>query len=380
MKPETAHLLVANLLALLLAACGTSGSPNTADPTSSGNAGSSGCIDRSMAVGIEGGGLRRLLGTITSIGSDGTVVVGCQRVAAAGAVVVVDGASGSLDDLRVGHIVEIFGNIDPESGNLRADRITSRALPGSHGRYVGIVTIGGVDYFADALLTVDGAVRLYVGGPDSASGALQLTRPSTSAQLVGNVQMQGNEALGSGVIIGQGCAAAQRIRFCDETGSAELSLVVDSEALQGEIQVSTSAGDETWLLELAAWSNYYLLSAAPSYLAGQYREELAEFNVDADMIMSIDAAGVLFFQSAQSGCTGNATLVPHLDGAFNVYDVELTLASCTGSRADLNGVYEGLATTTPGAYWDYDSLLRVWLSKPDGATPQTAVTLLGSPL
>ncbi len=83
MNLKTAHALVANLLALLLAACGTSGSPNTADPAGPVNAGSSGCIDRSMAVGIEGGGLRRLLGAITEHRRRRHVVVGCQRILAA---------------------------------------------------------------------------------------------------------------------------------------------------------------------------------------------------------------------------------------------------------------------------------------------------------
>ncbi len=98
------------------------------------------------------------------------------------------------------------------------------------------------------------------------------------------------------------------------------------------------------------------------------------------MIVSVDPDGTLFFQSATSGCTGNGTVAPHLDGEFNVYDVELTLASCSGSYAYLNGVYEGLATTTPSSYWDYDSLLRAWLSKQEGSPAQAAVTLLARPL
>jgi len=62
-------------------------------------------------------------------------------------------------------------------------------------------------------------------------------------------------------------------------------------------------------------------SAVTAYLAGHYQETLAEFALDGDTIVSIVANGALSFQSANSGCTGNGTLRPHLDGAVNVYDV-----------------------------------------------------------
>lgn len=380
MKLKIAHAPVLILLAQFLAACGGSGSQDEASSDTTTNVGTGGCIDRSIAVGIEGGGLRRLFGSITSIGNDGTVLVGCQRVAADGAVILVDGVPGTLSDLQVGQVVEILGSIDPESGNLNAERIITAALPGAHGRYVGTVTIGGVDYFGDALLTVDGAIRLYVGGPYSASGVLQMTRPENSAQLVGSVQVQGNDALGSGFVVGEGCAGAAPIRFCNDTASAEIRLFVDAENLQGEVQVSANVGDETWLLDLGEWSDWYFFSAERSFLAGQYQEWLAEFNVDADMIVSIDSAGRLFFQSAPSSCTGNGTVTPHRDGVFNVYEVGLTLENCTGGYAYLNGVYAGFATTTPSSVWNYDSLLRVWLSNADGTSPTAAVTLLANPL
>jgi hypothetical protein len=379
MNLKIAHEPVIILLTVLLTACGSGGSPESAAPATPANAGNSGCIDRSMAVGIEGGGLRRLLGAITSIGNDGTLVIGCRRVLAADAVIVVDGHSGNLTDLQIGQVVEILGSIDPESGNLEADRVTTAAAPGPHGRYVGTVTIGGVDYFGDALLTVDGALRLYVGGSYDDGGQLELSQPENSAQLVANLQRQGNDASGSGIVIGQGCASAEPIRFCNETASGEISVVVDQQIFQGEIRVSTGTGEETWLVDLWAWDNYYVLSAEPQYVAGQYQEQLAEFNEAANMIIAIDADGRLFFQSAPSSCTGNGTLTRHLDGRFNVYDVELTLESCAGGYAYLNGVYEGLATTTPSNYWNYDALLRVWLSKRDAAAP-AAVTLLGFPI
>ena len=96
--------------------------------------------------------------------------------------------------------------------------------------------------------------------------------------------------------------------------------------------------------------------------------------------MSIDLAGKLSFQSAHSGCIGNGTLAPHLDGKFNVYDVALTIENCNATYAYLNGAFEGLATTTPSTAWDYDALLRAWVSKRDGAPSPAAVTLLGAPM
>jgi hypothetical protein len=377
MNLKIAHEPVIILLAVLLSACGSSGSsPEPAGPSTPGSAGNSGCIDRSIAAGIEGGGFRRLLGTITSIGNDGTLVVGCQRILASDAVVVVDGQTGTLNDLQIGQVVEVLGSIDPESGNLEADRIATSGPPGAHGRYVGTVTIGGVDYFGDALLTSDGDLRLYIGGPYDDGGQLELSKPQNSSQLVGNLQVQGADGSGTGIVIGQGCAGPAPTRFCTETASAAITAHVEELILQGEIQVSASSGEETWLLDLSAWENYYRLSAERPYIAFQWQEQLAEFNEGADLIMTIDANGRLFFQSAPSSCTGNGTLTPHLDGAFNVYDVELRLESCSGGYAYLNGVYAGLATTTPSNYWNYDALLRVWLSKPAGPAP-AALTLLG---
>ena len=58
------------------------------------------------------------------------------------------------------------------------------------GRYVGTVTIGDVQYFGDAILTADGLIRLYVGGPYDDSGVLPQIVPAASAQLVGTVQGQ----------------------------------------------------------------------------------------------------------------------------------------------------------------------------------------------
>jgi hypothetical protein len=248
------------------------------------------------------------------------------------------------------------------------------------GHFIGTVKIGAGQYYGDALLTLDGAVRLYVGGPYANDGTVQQTRPDSSSQFVGKVEGHDNQASGSGVIIGQGCAAPVPGRLCGETAPAQINIAVDSGNIQGDLHVTTSAGDEIWSLALSEWNNYYILPATPQNVAGQYNEEIAEFALAGDTIMSIDLAGKLSFQSAHSGCIGNGTLAPHLDGKFNVYDVALTIENCNAPYAYLNGAFEGLATTTPSAYWDYDSLLRAWLSKRDGAPSPAAVTMLGVPM
>lgn len=251
------------------------------------------------------------------------------------------------------------------------------------GRYVGTVTIGDVQYFGDAILTADGLIRLYVGGPYYDDGVLPLTVPATSAQLVGTLQGQTNQISGAGLVFGQECAASDPIRFCAEIGQANISIAhgsVDTFGdIQGKILVTTSAGTETWLLDMSLFSNYYVdLPATQGGLAGHYQEELADFALSGDTIISIDAVGVLFFQSASSGCTGNGQLRPHLDGAVNVYDVSLTISGCNARYNYLNSTFDGLATTSPSDEWNYDAYLRMWLSQPNpdlsGSSPPALTT------
>jgi hypothetical protein len=249
----------------------------------------------------------------------------------------------------------------------------------THGRFVGVATIDGTEHFADALLTSDGALRLYVGGPHSNDGALEETRPTGSEQFVGTFTVQGASASGSGILIGQQCAAGSAPNpYCGQNTPGEVQATFTSNGLQGQIQVH-SATPATWTLDLGSWDNYYDLRADP-FTGGQYTEQLAEFAVAGDTILSFDQDGSFFFQSAKSGCVGRGTSAPHLDGKFNVYDIRFTLDSCTGPYGYLNGSYQGLATTTPSSKWDYDSLLRIWASSTGSGTAETAVTLLAEPL
>jgi hypothetical protein len=184
--------------------------------------------------------------------------------------------------------------------------------------YVGAVKIADASYFGDAVFTRDGTVRLYVGGPYDDGGELQVARPETSEQFVGTIQMRDSQWSGSGVIIGQECAINPANRFCVQTGSADVSGTLQFDAasgtehMQGEIQVATTSGKETWLLDLLLWSDS---SITPSEGTGQFKEMVGEFAYGGDVIMSFDSSGKFFFQSANSGCVGNGMLVPTLDGS-----------------------------------------------------------------
>jgi hypothetical protein len=251
------------------------------------------------------------------------------------------------------------------------------------GHYVGTVKIAGVTYFADAVLTQDGLLRLYVGGPGSDTGAIQITRPASSAQFVGTLEIRAAQGSGNGVIIGEECAINAAGPYCGGPAAAKISATLEPNSdgattgLQGEIEVTAASGTESWQIDLGLWSDNEIATIP---WTGQLKELLAEFAAAEDVIMNSDNKGMLTFQSASSGCVGNGALVPHLDGSADIYDVSLAIENCNGPYAYLNGHYDGLALYTSSTYWDYDGLLRMWLSKPSGMTPPAALTTLGEPL
>jgi hypothetical protein len=93
----------------------------------------------------------------------------------------------------------------------------------TQGRFVGAVTINGIDHFGDALITSDGALRLYVGGPYADDGALELNRPTASQQFVGTYAAQATAATGSGILVGQLCSAVGASEdFCGKKTPANM--------------------------------------------------------------------------------------------------------------------------------------------------------------
>jgi hypothetical protein len=256
------------------------------------------------------------------------------------------------------------------------------------GHYVGSATITGVQYFADAMTTADGLIRLYVAGPIDADyggsgGNLPQTVPATSAQLAGTLQGPTNQISGDGLVFGQQCEASDPIQFCADIGHADISVAYSNDtdslpAIQGNILVTTSAGTETWSLNMSLYGPNYVGMFTAKDIAGIYQEELADFALSGDTLITISDEGALSFQSASSGCTGIGQVRPHLDGAQNMFDVTLTISGCNAQYSHFNGTYDGLATTTTSSEWDYDSNLRMWLSQPDsdvsGALPPALTT------
>ena len=165
------------------------------------------------------------------------------------------------------------------------------------------------------------------------------------------------------LIFGQGCSAAEPSRFfCRTTAHAKRDGGAGD--LQGEIVVTSPEPQrETWTLELRPWANYYDLPATQGALDGHYKEELADFAQNGDTIVNVDGGGHLSFESASSGCRGDGNLMPHKNGSVNVYDAVLTISDCQPPYDYLNAEFSGLATTSPSTIWDYDVLLRIWLTQ-----------------
>jgi hypothetical protein len=219
---------------------------------------------------------------------------------------------------------------------------------GPAGRYVGTVTIDGRQHYGDALVTVDGAVRLYVGGPYVDDGTVQKSRPDLSAQVVVYPDSVNN----GGVVVWEGCCGDQSARL--------IKTVSSTGDLTGQVEIPSN--EANWSFDLRSWDHHHNMPASLERLAGQYAEELAPFATDPDMVVNIDRNGAMFFQSAASGCTGNGTVTPHGDSSSNVYDVVLVIEGCNDPHSKWNGTHDGLATTSPSDYWSYDTLLRIWFA------------------
>lgn len=263
----------------------------------------------------------------------------------------------------------------PPASNTSAGAPPDFAYNG-HGYFIGDVSIAGEKHHSEALLTVDGQVRLYVGGPEDAasySGAVmpeQWTQPPESMQFVGRIDAMEREAVsGSGTVIGQICDSASA-RFCSEPARAEyfvrISLEDRQTFLTGELVVMTDGGEERWTIGLRGEGNYYAYPAGrPGQYDGVFVERLAPFTQAEEMTLDIEPDGHMSFASTVSGCTGDGTLLPHLDGQYDVHDVHLVITGCNAQFAYLNSELGGLATETASSPWDYDKWLVIFLSAPE---------------
>lgn len=228
------------------------------------------------------------------------------------------------------------------------------------------VTIDGVTYLSKGLLTWDGALRLSVG--DGSGGPALL-------QLVGNVVQTDGYIAGGGTIYGEGCASSPA-RFCDRPSPAEFELPTANDA-EGKIWVTTPGGQETWTWRTYSWIPGGWFPSAPPWDAvkGLYSMRETELTGKAGTVLAIDGQGRLFFQSSDTGCTGNGTMALRPDLDADLYDVSLTIEGCVGAYAYLNNRFEGLSildndSACSGCWDDGAGLLntpRLWLSMPAGA-------------
>ena len=245
------------------------------------------------------------------------------------------------------------------------------------GRYVGTVTIDGVNYFGDALFAASGETHIYIGGPYTDDGTIQLASPEGSIDFVSPATTPSGHTAAGGIIGREpgdcGQPGTPSARWCGRASSAQMSVErtggSDTGAVHGEIR----GGGETWTFDLTPWRNFYDVPARLSDLAGQYNEEVAPF-ARRGMVLTIDEDGRAFFQTPFL-CTGNGTFAPLGDGESNVFTVEMSISYCDYPYSLYEGEYRGLATLSPGDYWGSDSNVRIWLASfsPDWS----AVTLWG---
>jgi hypothetical protein len=300
-----------------------------------------------------------LEGLITRFGSPADFDVGGHPVVAPMIV--------TSDIARLGAFVKVSGDL------LAGGIVSARNVVGIPGHLAGVVIIDNVTYSVHGPLTPEGAFRLNIaedtgGAPESDSGL---------GQLVGTLKVTGGRAYGTGVIIGEGCALSVT-RFCGTASSIRIDLAVaDVLPAAGSIRVATNGGEELWSVQLGYWGGRGGFDPNSS-IQGLYDVHQVEFARAGPVVMSIDRDGRMFFQSAETGCTGNGTIVHH-EGAEDLYDVTLTIAGCNNPFAHLNADFEGLSTPGSMTPWDYDgSVHRMWLSTRAGSALPAAITLWAS--
>ena len=180
-------------------------------------------------------------------------------------------------------------------------------------RIVGTVTIDGVNYFGDALFAASGETHIYIGGPYTDDGTIQLASPEGSIDFVSPAITPSGHTTSGGIIGREGEDCGQRgspsARWCGRASSAQMTVERTAGGDTGAIHGEITDDGETWTFDLTPWSNFYDVPARLSDLAGQYAEEVAPF-ARGGMVLTIDEDGRAFFQALPYLCTGNGTFAP----------------------------------------------------------------------
>lgn len=116
---------------------------------------------------------------------------------------------------------------------------------------------------------------------------------------------------------------------CSGTGTVQ-----ERQSLSISVSCTTAASSWTGSATLTYNTAYDRDSSLP-VVAGNYE--------DFGDVLTIDPNGVVFEQSATSGCVLNGQ-VSIIDANWNAYDVAFTVANCQGTQAVLNGTaWDGIA-------------------------------------
>ncbi len=314
---------------------------------------------RSEGLPGQPGAAATLQGWVTRFASAGDFDVDGRRVSVASLQA---NAGVSLDTF-----VLVKGALD--TGGVVAAREVTAVLPG---RVVGQVTIDGVELALSGLMTREGAFRLSIEAPSS------LARSSDSGigQLVGNFAFSANHALGTGVLIGETCAPPSARQFCGAETPIRIEVTkigtLIDRGSSGVIRVAMQGGEAVWPVHLGYWGGIPGLDVFSGY-DGLFELHAAEFVGSSPVFMTV-VDGRAFFQSADTGCTGNGVFSPYLD--HNLYSVALEIRGCSDVFGHLNTDLEGLATRESLTPWGYDwSVLSLWLSTRPGSPSPAAISL-----
>jgi hypothetical protein len=116
--------------------------------------------------------------------------------------------------------------------------------------------------------------------------------------------------------------------------------------LSGSFQERVSLNyDNTCMTEMGnEFAGAFALTYDPVYdNVSSIARVVGSYDDEGD-VLTIDANGALFAQSAEGGCVSNGQ-VSIIDSAWNLYAVQFTMESCQGEDEPLNGVpWSGLAT------------------------------------
>ena len=182
-------------------------------------------------------------------------------------------------------------------------------------------------------------MRVLLRGPYESDGrVLRRVGDPVSAQVVATFTVAGATASGGGLLLGHACPPNDQRTFCHLAAPVQLSFTTGTRAgrvLEGAFSVTLDAGEQAWSLVLYYADRLYLEPATLESVEGSYVEQFSEVAPGEQMVATVDANGRLFFQSAVSGCVGNGALAPHLGGAYNVYDISLTIENCGAEYGSL---------------------------------------------